>query len=279
MSSILKNGLSQPSAPTPRPPTQLPLRYASAAAAAVAQPSPPSTKDAPAPPTPHAPSTITPSTSTQSHPAPLTPTAPSISSSSIPTTTSADPTSSPSLTHPSTSPMLSTTSISGKGIDGSDFSNSPALSDADPGFGSGPAATSSPQRPRKGQYASQNPEHRAHWHSSASTSASPPSAPHEAIVSPPSPLHSCGTPECARAIRHHHSSPAHRKARSFLSRTAPHDAQTARRAHHSRCPRKYSRSRPRLRRNTHPASRSRKRQRRAQTRCTSRSRNRADRRA
>ncbi|KAJ7591421.1 Not1 N-terminal domain, CCR4-Not complex component-domain-containing protein [Mycena floridula] len=126
MSSIVKAGL-----PTPRPAAPLPtIKYAAAAAAAVAPPAPPA-------PTQPVPSIAGPA---------VPPPAPS-----IPASTSQDQqsgaSSSPSLTHPSVaSPMLSSTS---QQQDGSFYSGqeSPALSEALPSSTSGPAATSSPQRP------------------------------------------------------------------------------------------------------------------------------------
>ncbi|KAF9247142.1 Not1 N-terminal domain, CCR4-Not complex component-domain-containing protein [Melanogaster broomeanus] len=139
MSSILKAGLPQP----PRPPATLPpIRYAAAAAAAVS----PATPGAAVPPTP--PSSQIPS-SAATHSTPVPSTAPSIAlSTSQSMLQEFQSILSPSLTHPSvTSPMLSSSASVSHQPDGSFYSgqDSPAISEAVPSSVSGPAASSSPQ--------------------------------------------------------------------------------------------------------------------------------------
>ncbi|KAJ8523037.1 hypothetical protein ONZ45_g489 [Pleurotus djamor] len=142
MSSILKAGLPT-STPVARP-NPTPIRYAAAAAAAVTPAAQPPASQSSS--TPNAPS----NTTTTSHPPPPPP--PSIQSPltvNLAQDQQSGVSSSPSLTHPSvTSPMLSSSASVSQQHDGSFYSglDSPALSEAVPSSSSGPVATSSPQR-------------------------------------------------------------------------------------------------------------------------------------
>ncbi|KAF7353083.1 hypothetical protein MVEN_01276300 [Mycena venus] len=154
MASILKAGLPPP---IPRNTT---VRYSVAAAggsnaaSATTQPA----HGTPSQPPPHvAPPAASTSVSPPTNPPPAQPTAPSIpppSSTSQPAPPSLDQSSgvssSPSLTHPSTtSPMLSSSASVSHHQDGSSFysgQESPALSEGVPSSLGGPAATSSPPR-------------------------------------------------------------------------------------------------------------------------------------
>ncbi|TDL29808.1 hypothetical protein BD410DRAFT_736987 [Rickenella mellea] len=153
MSSILKNGLPQPS----RPPAALPVGYAAAAAAAVSSGSslPTASASAPSLTTVNAPS-VTPPALPIPSPNVAPPAAPSIPPAppTVPPPPrpldqeSRDP-SSPSLTHPSVSapsPMLS--SVSGQQMEDSfhSTSQSPAISESVPASVGAPIAQSSPQR-------------------------------------------------------------------------------------------------------------------------------------
>ncbi|KAJ7755642.1 Not1 N-terminal domain, CCR4-Not complex component-domain-containing protein [Mycena maculata] len=146
MASILKAGLPPP---LPRAATLPPVRYSVAAAGGTAPMQ--SAHGSSSQPLPHA----TPASTSVSpqNPPPIQPTAPSIPPSSIPQPPPLDQSSgissSPSLTHPSTtSPMLSSSASVSHQIDGSFYSGqeSPALSDGVPSSLGGPAATSSPPR-------------------------------------------------------------------------------------------------------------------------------------
>jgi CCR4-NOT transcription complex subunit 3 len=138
MASILKAGLP----PVPRPPATLPpIRYAAAAAAAVAPqtPNPPQTPATAQPPTPNPPPTVT----------ALSPvvTAPQSAQDQVQGAPS-----SPSLTHPSvTSPMLSSSASVSHQPDGSFYSgvDSPAMSEAVPSS-HGAQATESPESKKGG---------------------------------------------------------------------------------------------------------------------------------
>ncbi|KAJ7688397.1 Not1 N-terminal domain, CCR4-Not complex component-domain-containing protein [Mycena rosella] len=150
MASILKAGLPPP---IPRPATLPPVRYSVAAAggsnaSAPTQPAHGSSSQ----PLPHVASPASTSVSPP-NPPPLQPTAPSIPPPSISQLTPLDQlsgvSSSPSLTHPSTtSPMLSSSASVSHQPDGSFYSSqdSPAMSDGVPSSLGGPAATSSPPR-------------------------------------------------------------------------------------------------------------------------------------
>ncbi|KAJ7047705.1 Not1 N-terminal domain, CCR4-Not complex component-domain-containing protein [Mycena alexandri] len=147
MASILKAGLPPP---IPRTATLPPVRYSVAAAGG-------SNASAPTQPV-HGnssqPISHAPPPSAPSNPPPVPPTAPSIPPPSIPQPSPLDQSSglssSPSLTHPSTtSPMLSSSASVSHQPDGSFYSgqeSSPALSDGVPSSLGGPAATSSPPR-------------------------------------------------------------------------------------------------------------------------------------
>ncbi|KAJ7477074.1 Not1 N-terminal domain, CCR4-Not complex component-domain-containing protein [Mycena galericulata] len=149
MASILKAGLP---APLPRTATLPPVRYSVAAAggsnaSAPTQPAHGSSSQ----PSSHAASTS--ASVSPPNPPPVQPTTPSIPLSSIPQPPPLDQSSgvssSPSLTHPSTtSPMLSSSASVSHHPDGSFYSgqDSPALSDGVPSSLGGPAATSSPPR-------------------------------------------------------------------------------------------------------------------------------------
>ncbi|KAJ6567206.1 Not1 N-terminal domain, CCR4-Not complex component-domain-containing protein [Mycena vulgaris] len=150
MASILKAGLPPP---IPRPTTLPPVRYSVAAAggsnaSAPTQPAHGSSSQ----PLPHAaPPASTPIS--PPNPPPVQPTAPSIPPPSIaqppPLDQLSGVSSSPSLTHPSTtSPMLSSSASVSHQPDGSFYSGqeSPAISEGVPSSLGGPAATSSPPR-------------------------------------------------------------------------------------------------------------------------------------
>ncbi|KAF7355004.1 General negative regulator of transcription subunit 3 [Mycena sanguinolenta] len=148
MASILKAGLPPP---IPRNTT---VRYSVAAAGGnnAATATPPVHGNSSQPP-PHAAPPASTSISPP-NPPPVQPTAPSIPPPSIPQPTPLDQSSgvssSPSLTHPSTtSPMMSSSASVSHHPEGSFYSgqeSSPALSDAVPSSLGGPAATSSPPR-------------------------------------------------------------------------------------------------------------------------------------
>ncbi|KAJ7781600.1 Not1 N-terminal domain, CCR4-Not complex component-domain-containing protein [Mycena metata] len=147
MASILKAGLPPP---VPRTATLPPVRYSVAAAGG----SNASASTQPVHGNSSQPISHAPPPSAPSNPPPVPPTAPSIPSTSIPQPSPLDQSSgvssSPSLTHPSTtSPMLSSSASVSHQPDGSFYSgqeSSPALSDGVPSSLGGPAATSSPPR-------------------------------------------------------------------------------------------------------------------------------------
>ncbi|KAF8640034.1 hypothetical protein AX17_001276 [Amanita inopinata Kibby_2008] len=140
MASILKASLSQ------KPPSSTPIKYAAAAAAAVA----PQTLSHSSSSQAIAAQQQTLSVSIPPDPLPATPTIHALAPSSVPPSIeTSGPTSSPSLTHPSvTSPILSSSASVSQQPDGSFYSgqDSPALSETVPSSIGGPAATSSPQR-------------------------------------------------------------------------------------------------------------------------------------
>ncbi|KAJ7499261.1 Not1 N-terminal domain, CCR4-Not complex component-domain-containing protein [Mycena latifolia] len=150
MASILKAGLPPP---IPRPTTLPPVRYSVAAAggsnaSAPTQPTHGSSSQPLSHVATHASSSVSPP-----NPPPVQPTAPSIPPPSItqppPLDQLSGVSSSPSLTHPSTtSPMLSSSASVSHQPDGSFYSGqeSPAMSEGVPSSLGGPAATSSPPR-------------------------------------------------------------------------------------------------------------------------------------